>query len=196
MTATPEIRSDDALIVVDVQNDFLPGGALAVSDGDAVVPVINQWIERFSARGRPIFATADWHPPQHCSFAAQGGQWPEHCVADSTGARFSADLELPENTSIVHKGTDVDKEAYSGFEGTDLADRLRANGVKRVFVGGLATDYCVLNTVADALANGFGVVLLTEAIRAVDVQPGDGDRAIASMRDQGAVLHEGALRAS
>ena len=188
-----EIARDDALIVVDVQNDFLPGGALAVNEGDAVVPVINECIRHFTAKELPIFATGDWHPADHCSFVENGGQWPKHCVADSPGAQFAENLELPDDVSIVHKGTDIDKEAYSGFQGTDLAEQLHAHGVKRVFVGGLATDYCVLNTVIDALAKGFNVVLLTHAIRAVDLDPGDGNRAILSMRERGAKMHAGSV---
>ncbi len=187
------IGKHDALIVVDVQNDFLPGGALAVNEGDAVVPIINECIQHFTAKELPIFATGDWHPADHCSFVENGGQWPKHCVADSPGAQIAENLELPDDVSIVHKGTDSDKEAYSGFQGTDLAKQLRAHGVRRVFVGGLATDYCVLNTVIDALAKGFNVVLLTHAIRAVDLDPGDGNRAILSMREQGAKMHAGSV---
>ncbi len=187
------IGKHDALIVVDVQNDFLPGGALAVNEGDAVVPVINECIRHFTAKELPIFATGDWHPADHCSFVENGGQWPKHCVTDSPGAQFAENLELPNDVSIVHKGTDIDKEAYSGFQGTDLAEQLHAHGVKRVFVGGLATDYCVLNTVNDALAIGFDVVLLAHAIRAVDLDPGDGNRAILSMRERGAKMHAGSV---
>ncbi len=187
------IGKHDALIVVDVQNDFLPGGALAVNEGDAVVPIINECIRHFTAKELPIFATGDWHPADHCSFVENGGQWPKHCVADSPGAQFAENLELPDDVSIVHKGSDSDKEAYSGFQGTDLAKQLHAHGVKRVFVGGLATDYCVLNTVIDALAKGFNVVLLTHAIRAVDLSSGDGDRAIESMRERGAKMHAGSV---
>jgi nicotinamidase/pyrazinamidase len=190
-----EIARDDALIVVDVQNDFLPGGALGVNDGDAVVPVLNEWIRIFTSKTLPIFATRDWHPAGHCSFVENGGQWPKHCIAYSPGARFAEDLELPDDAPIVHKATDIDQEAYSGFEGTALAEQLRAQGVKRIFVGGLATDYCVLNTVIDALANGFDVVVLTQAIRAVDVNPGDGDRAIESMLERGAKVHDGSVPA-
>ncbi len=187
------IGKHDALIVVDVQNDFLPGGALAVNEGDAVVPVINECIRHFTAKELPIFATGDWHPADHCSFVENGGQWPKHCVADSPGAQFAENLELPNDVSIVHKGTDIDKEAYSGFQGTDLAEQLHAHGVKRVFVGGLATDYCVLNTVNDALAIGFDVVLLAHAIRAVDLDPGDGNRAILSMLERGAEMHANSI---
>ena len=186
-----EIKATDALIVVDVQNDFLPGGALAVNHGDAVVPVINEYIRKFAANKLPIFATRDWHPVNHCSFVEYGGTWPSHCVADSQGAQFAANLALPVEFSIVHKGTDRNEEAYSGFQGTDFADQLHARGVKRVFVGGLATDYCVLSTVMDALAEGLEVILLTGAIRAVDVEPGDGDRAIEMMLGRGAIEYDG-----
>lgn len=189
------IGKHDALIVVDVQNDFLPGGALGVNDGDAVVPVLNEWIRIFTSKTLPIFATRDWHPAGHCSFVENGGTWPKHCVADSPGAQFAEDLALPADVTIVNKGTDSDKEAYSGFQGTDLSDQLHAKGVKRVIIGGLATDYCVLNTVNDALANGFDVVLLTHAIRAVDLNSGDGDRAIESMLERGAKVHDGSILA-
>ena len=188
MTNTPiHLQDGDALVVVDVQNDFLPGGALAVPTGDAVIEPLNTWIARFRAAGLPVVATRDWHPPNHCSFREQGGPWPAHCVADTPGAAFAADLHLPDDAWIVSKATEPDREAYSGFEGTDLAERLKDAGVRRLFIGGLATDYCVLNTVKDALANGFAVYLLSDAIRAVNVNPGDGDRAITDMTAAGAV---------
>lgn len=190
-----EVRKNDALIIVDVQNDFLPGGALAVNEGDAVIPVINIYIRIFTANELPIFATRDWHPAGHSSFVGRGGPWPSHCVADSPGAQFAEELALPDDVTIVHKGTDVDKEAYSGFQGTDLADQLQAHGVKRVLVGGLATDYCVLNTVNDALAEGFDVVLLMRAIRAVNLDPGDGSRAIELMLERGALEYDGSVLA-
>ena len=190
-----EIQKDDALIVVDVQNDFLPGGALAVNEGDAVIPVINEYIRIFTANELPVFATRDWHPARHSSFVDYGGPWPSHCVADSPGAQFAVDLVLPDDVTIVHKGTDPDKDAYSGFQDTDLARQLHAHGIKRVLVGGLATDYCVLNTVTDALKEGFDVVLLTGAIRAVNLDPGDGNRAIEQMLARGAVKHDGSFLA-
>jgi len=182
----PRLAATDALIVVDVQNDFLPGGRLGVNDGDAVVPVLNRYIARFREAGLPIVATRDWHPPGHCSFTAQGGIWPEHCVADTDGAAFAAGLELPDDAMVVSKADTVEADAYSGFQGTELAAQLSRRGVTRVFVGGLATDYCVLNTVRDALAADFEAILLADAVRAVDVEPGDGDRAIKDMRAQGA----------
>lgn len=181
-----QLTSSDALIIVDVQNDFLPGGSLAVPDGDAVLPVLNRYIQHFTANGLTIYATRDWHPQNHCSFEQQGGPWPPHCIADTPGAEFSADLELPDDVVVISKATSQEKDAYSGFEGTDLAERCREAGQSRLFIGGLATDYCVLNTVLDALEEKFSVCLLTDAIRAVDVEAGDGDRAISDMKQRGA----------
>ncbi len=184
-----EITDRDALIVVDVQNDFLPGGSLAVADGDAVVPVLNRCIKEFDLAGRPVFATRDWHPAGHCSFVEQGGSWPPHCVADTEGAAFAPKLKLNKAAIVIDKATTVEKDAYSGFEGTDLEMRLKDLNVDRVYVGGLATDYCVLQTVKDALAREFSVVLLTNAIRAVNIAPNDGDRAIRDMTESGAKPH-------
>jgi len=168
----------DALLVVDVQNDFLPGGALGVQRGDEVVPPLNRMIRGWLDRGWPIVFTRDWHPPGHCSFHAQGGPWPVHCVAGTPGARFAATLLVPAGALITSKATDPRHEAYSAFEGTGLAEHLRRAGVSRVFIGGLATDYCVRATGADARALGFDLTVLTDAVRAVDVNPGDGDRAL------------------
>ncbi len=186
----PELHAGDALLLVDVQNDFLPGGSLAVPVADQILEPLNRWIARFSTAGLPIIATRDWHPPNHCSFAAQGGPWPPHCIAGSPGAEFGAGLRLPADTPItlIAKGTDPGADAYSGFEGTDLDARLRAAGVRRLFVGGLATDYCVLNTVLDARRSGYEVVLLERAIRPVELHPGDGARALAAMAAAGAQL--------
>lgn len=184
----PELRDGDALIIVDVQNDFLPGGALAVPDGDAVIAPLNRYIKEFERRGLPIFATRDWHPEDHCSFRQQGGIWPPHCVAESPGADWPAALELPRQTHVISKALKPETEAYSGFQGTDLAAQLRKRNCRRVFIGGLATDYCVRATALDALAEGFEVVLLTDAIRPVDVNPGDGARAIEEVCQHGGQL--------
>ncbi len=177
----------DALLIVDVQNDFLPSGRLPVPQGDEVICVLNAYIRQFTAQALPVYATRDWHPPEHCSFDFRGGPWPLHCVAKTPGAAFAPPLELPSDGVVISKAEDRDKEAYSGFEGTDLEKRLRKAGVERLFVGGLATDYCVLNTVIDGLHAGFHVFLLENAIRAVDANPGDGERARATMLGQGAV---------
>lgn len=176
----------DVLLVTDIQNDFLPGGSLAVAGGDAVVPVLNRYIEVFVAHGLPVYATRDWHPPGHCSFHAQGGVWPVHCVQDTPGAAFADALTLPPDTTVISKATRLDQEAYSSFQGTDLGERLRAAGIRRLFIGGLTTDYCVLNTVKDALRRRFEVFVLADAVRAVDVQPGDGRRAEEEMTRVGA----------
>jgi nicotinamidase/pyrazinamidase len=181
-----QLHSGDALIVVDVQNDFLPGGSLAVPDGDAVVPVLNRYIAHFSGSGLPIYASRDWHPSDHCSFESQGGIWPVHCVAESAGASLAPDLELPDEAVIVDKATSRERDAYSAFESTTLEDEIRRNRCDRLFIGGLATDYCVLNTVRDAAALGFQILVMRDAIRAVDVREGDGARAEAEMKQLGA----------
>lgn len=181
-------RAGDALIVTDVQNDFLPGGNLAIPRGDEIIPAINRYIALFQSRGLPVFAVRDWHPEGHCSFKSQGGPWPTHCIAGTRGAEFAPGLKLPGQIPVISKATMIDKEAYSGFEGTDLILRLRQIGVTRVFVCGLATDYCVLNTARDALAAGFQVIVLRDACRAVNVQPGDGAQAESEMERLGAVL--------
>ena len=180
------LQAGDALIAVDVQNDFLPGGSLPVPEGNAVVPAINRYLAAFAARALPVFATRDWHPPNHCSFREQGGIWPPHCVAATRGAEFAGDLALPPATIVISKAATAEADSYSGFGGTELAARLRAGGVTRLFIGGLATDYCVLNTVRDALAEGFEVLLLADAIRAVEANAGDGARALGEMQQLGA----------
>lgn len=184
---TIRLEKDDALLIVDVQRDFLPGGSLAVPGGDAVVPALNRYIALARQRGLPVFASRDWHPKNHCSFRPRGGIWPEHCVAGTPGAAFAENLELPPDTVVIDKATREDADAYSAFQGTTLAAQLRERGIRRLLVGGLATDYCVLNTVRDALKEGFEVVLLKDAIRAVNVNPDDGERAEREMQESGAV---------
>lgn len=181
------LQPGDALVVVDVQNDFLPGGSLAVPQGDAVVAVLNTYLDLFEARHLPVYATRDWHPADHCSFKAQGGPWPPHCVMKTHGAAFASQLHLPVATHLISKATTPIKDAYSGFEGTGLEAQLRAQGVQRLFIGGLATDYCVFHTVKDALDCGFKVHLLTDAIRAVNINPGDGRNAEEEMQRRGAI---------
>jgi len=181
-----DLTPQDALIVVDVQVDFCPGGALAVSNGQAVVPVLNRWLTPFAAAGRPIFASRDWHPSRHISFREQGGPWPPHCIQHTPGAAFHPDLALPEGTIIISKGTDPNRDAYSAFDSPDLATHLQRFHIRRVTVGGLALDYCVRATLLDALKLGFAVRLLRGATRPVEVHPGDGERALAEMRAAGA----------
>lgn len=178
----------DALLVADVQNDFLPGGTLAVAGADDVIAPINRLVALYGEHGLPVYVSRCWHPPDHCSFTARGGPWPVHCVAHTHGAAFAAALALPASAAIVSKGTDSNAEAYSAFRGTTLAEQLRAHGVERLALCGLTTDYCVLNSATDALALGFRVMVVLDAIRAVDVQPGDGARALALMAQRGAVL--------
>jgi nicotinamidase/pyrazinamidase len=162
------ITDKDALIVVDVQNDFLPGGALAVPGGDAVVPLVNRAIVRFD---RLVFSR-DWHPRDHCSFSDTpefvDGSWPPHCVQDSPGAEFHGSLRVPLDAHFILKGTEHDREAYSCFDGTGLEDWLREKGIERVFIAGLATDYCVRHSGLDALAAGFDTYIITDACRGVD----------------------------
>jgi len=180
-----------ALLIVDVQNDFCPGGALAVTDGAAVVPVLNRYISLFWKRGTPIFASRDWHPEGSLHFKEQGGAWPVHCVQNTPGADFHPKLLLPEGTIVISKGANRWDEGYSALEGvtengTPLTMLLRHMGLDRLFVGGLATDYCVKESVLGALKEGFAVTLLLDAIRAVNLQPEDGERAIRQMSEAGA----------
>jgi len=180
------LTKQDVLIIVDVQNDFCPGGLLAVPGGDQVATTLTHVAGEFHKRGARVFATQDWHPARHSSFKEKGGPWPPHCVQDTEGAEFHPNLHLPEGTAVIRKGSDPKVDAYSGFLDSDLEEQLKRAGVRRVFVGGLATDYCVLNTVLDALNRGFETHLLTDAIGAVNVSPSDGEKAIRQMRDNGA----------
>ncbi len=182
-----DLQPGDGLLVADVQNDFLPGGALGVLRGDEIVPVLDRYVAAFRARGLPIFASRDWHPPNHCSFREQGGIWPVHCVAGTKGAEFHPDFHLPPSTIVISKATDPKKEAYSAFEGTTLDEHLRKTGVQRLFIGGLATDYCVLNTVRDAIKRDYTVCLLMDGVRAVNLKPDDGRKAEEEMIRLGAV---------
>lgn len=182
--------SGDALLAVDVQNDFCPGGALPVPEGDTVVPVLNRWIAAAGEPGAAVYVSRDWHPADHVSFADRGGPWPPHCIQSTPGADFHPDLALPASATVISKGTDPDRDQYSAFDGTGLGDRMRREGVARVWVGGLAQDVCVRASVLDGLQEGFEVHLLLPATRPVDVHPGDGDRALAEMREAGAIIEE------
>ena len=175
-----------ALIVVDVQNDFCPGGSLAVANGDEVIAPLNELMKEFLERGEPVFKTRDWHPPTAKHFAVYGGIWPVHCVRNTPGAEFHPELVDDPRITIISKGIDESADGYSGFDGTNLAQILRDQQVKEVWVGGLATDYCVKHTVLDALQQGFEVKALADAMRAVNVNPNDGAEAIAEMRAAGA----------
>ena len=172
----------DALLIVDPQVDFCPGGALAVPGGDLIFPAVN----RLAKSVRLVLASRDWHPPDHISFASRGGRWPAHCQAGTVGAKFHPELDLAPIRKVFSKGTDGGLEAYSAFDGTDLAGWLRREGVRGILVAGLATDYCVRATVLDARREGFSVTVLEDAIGAVEVSPGDGERALAEMREAGA----------
>jgi nicotinamidase/pyrazinamidase len=178
-----------ALIVVDVQNDFCPGGALAVDRGDEVVAPLNELIDQFLQRGEPVFKSRDWHPEKTKHFAAYGGSWPVHCVQNTRGADFHPDLLDDIHIRVISKGLG-DTDCYSAFDETDLDLQLRRLGVEEVWVGGLATDYCVKNTVIDALKKGYKVKALKDAMRAVNLQPGDEKRALDEMRAAGATISE------
>jgi nicotinamidase/pyrazinamidase len=177
-----------ALIVVDVQNDFCPGGSLAVANGDEVVAPLNELVREFLDRGEPVFKTRDWHPEKTKHFAAYGGTWPIHCVQGTRGAEFHAGLIDDPRITVISKGTDEVADGYSGFDGTNLARLLRGKGVAEVWVGGLATDYCVKHTVLDARREGFEVKALADAMRAVNVKPTDGAKAIEEMKAAGAEI--------
>jgi|KBSSwiStaDraftv2_1062776.scaffolds.fasta_scaffold758644_2 nicotinamidase/pyrazinamidase len=176
-----------ALLVVDVQNDFCPGGALAVPRGDEVVEPLNKLIDKFLERGEPVYKTRDWHPPETKHFVAYGGTWPVHCVQNTEGAEFHPALRDDPRIIVVSKGLG-DNDGYSAFDGTNLAAELQKQGVEEVVVGGLATDYCVKHTVLDARKHGFKVKALIDAMQAVDLQNGDGERALEEMRAAGAQI--------
>ena len=182
-----------ALLVVDVQEDFCPGGALPVPGGDRLIPALNRHITDAVAQGWPVYASRDWHPPITRHFRAFGGQWPTHCVQETAGANFHGDLQLPRSATILSKGQDPESSGYSAFDGhladgqTLLAD-LHRRRVNHLYVAGLATDYCVRHSVLDAIRAGLEVTVLGDAIAGVDLQPGDSDRAIAEMRDAGATI--------
>ena len=177
----------DALLVVDLQNDFLPGGALGIAGGDALLPVLRHYCDRFAARNLPIIFSRDWHPPRHCSFVEQGGPWPVHCVAATPGSLAPMQFPIPSTVELIYKATKPEKDVYSVFEDTSLHGLLQRHHVRRLFIGGLATDYCVLYSVRDARGLGYDVCLLLDGIAAVNRQPGDGQRAIDEMILIGAI---------
>jgi nicotinamidase/pyrazinamidase len=182
------LRQGDALVVVDVQQDFCPGGKLAIEGGDEVIPILNRWIRAADAAGVPIYASRDWHPPAHLSFHDEGGSWPAHCVQDTPGAAYHPGLELPTGAMHIAKGVRLDRDQYSAFDSTGLADHLRSRGISRVFVGGLAQDVCVRATVLAGIEEGFEVHLIPGATRPVSREAGE--RALEEMRRAGAVVME------
>ncbi|RMH31902.1 MAG: bifunctional nicotinamidase/pyrazinamidase [Nitrospirae bacterium] len=184
----PQPDRQSALLLVDLQNDFFPGGALGVPQADTIIPIVNAYIRFFHANGLPIFATRDWHPPHHCSFQERNGPWPPHCVQGSLGAQFHPQLIMPPGTIVISKGTDPDRDAYSGFQGTSLAEHLEDLQIRRLYVLGLATDVCVKHTVLDARKLGFDVVVLQDATKGVNIHPDDSARALQEMADAGAML--------
>ena len=184
---------DGALVVVDVQRDFCPGGALAAEGGDRILPALNRHIGRARAAGMPIYATRDWHPEVTSHFTAFGGEWPPHCVRDTAGAEFHSGLDLPDETIVISKGMDPDHPGYSAFDGytaagAGFADDLSRRGIARLLVAGIATDYCVKQTVLDARREGFEVTVLLDAVTGIDAQPGDVARALDEMSAAGAHL--------
>jgi nicotinamidase/pyrazinamidase len=180
-----------ALLVVDVQNDFCPGGALGICGGDRIIPFLNRYIKFFEMENLPIFVTRDWHPQVTSHFAQFGGLWPEHCIEGSYGAQFHAKLELPKDAQVISKGMDPEEDSYSAFHAADssgfvLANLLKNLGVTQIYIGGLATDYCVKYSALDALKNGFEVSILTDAIAGVDLKPEDSVAALQEMVSRGA----------
>jgi len=176
----------DALIVVDVQIDFCPGGALPIPQGDQVIPVLNKWIHEAEKKRIPVYASRDWHPSEHISFQESGGSWPPHCLQDSRGASFHPGLELPESVIKVTKGVRFDQDQNSVFDQTGLSRHLKSKGIERVFVGGLAEDVCVFSTVVDAVKDGFQVVLISDAT--LPVEDEGGRKAREEMRSMGVVF--------
>lgn len=186
------MTNKSALVIVDVQNDFCPGGSLPVKEGDRVVPALNGYIELFKSAGMPIYASRDWHPDKTVHFKAFGGKWPPHCIQGTVGAQFHPGLKVPRDITIMTKGESPDEDSYSAFQAHDdkgrlFAQSLKAAGITQLFVGGLATDYCVRATVLDALKAGFDVVLLLDAIKGVDVKQGDSKKAMDEMMEKGAI---------
>jgi nicotinamidase/pyrazinamidase len=182
------MEQGDALLIVDVQNDFCPNGALGVAEGDKVVPVLNRWIDKARSENVPVFFSRDWHPAHHISFKERGGPWPPHCVQETPGAAFHSSLHLPPNPEIISKGYELNADSYSAFGGTGLDEKLKRREVQRLWIGGLALDYCVRETTLEAIRKGFEVHVIVEGTRAVNVKPDDGKRALEDMRKAGASL--------
>ncbi len=193
MSSPPAFEAGDGLLVVDPQNDFCPGGSLAVAEGDAVMPVLSAWAAAAQRAGVPVFASRDWHPPKTTHFREFGGVWPPHCVMGTPGAEFHPDLQLPASFRLVSKGMGETEDAYSAFQARDDSGRplrslLEESGVRHLYIGGLATDYCVKSSALDAVTQGFRVTLIPDGIRAVNLEAADGERAVADMQAAGVDL--------
>ncbi len=187
------LEAGEALLIVDMQNCFLPGGTLGITGSDRILDPVNRLIRIFAKRKFPVALSRDWHPPDHISFQQQGGPWPVHGVAGTPDAAFSPALHYPADAAVFSKAMGKDQEEYSAFlasdaKGLTLREWLEQNQAKRIWIGGLATDYCVLNTGLDLRKAGFGVIVLRDAVHAVDVTPGDGERALAEMAARGAKI--------
>lgn len=182
------LHKNDALLIIDVQNDFLPGGTLPVTDGNVIIPILNAVIKIFESFELPIFFSRDWHPDNHCSFRQNNGIWPNHCIQNTWGAEFASTLQIPKTANIISKATLPNKDSYSAFEATTLHSILKSAKIKRVFIGGLATDYCVLHTVRDACTLGYSVCVLEDGIKAVNLLEDDERNALKTMQDLGVVF--------
>ncbi len=194
MTHGMDLEKDDALMIVDVQNDFCPGGALPIDEGDRVVPVINDWIREAATQNIPVFASRDWHPKNHNSFEEEGGKWPPHCLQDTPGALFHKDLKLPPSAVVVTKGVRFDQDQNSAFDQTGLEVYMKRRGIRRLFISGLALDVCVLATALDARKHGIEVVLVPDATRPVSQE--GGAQAMKRMSDAGVTLFENHFKRS
>ncbi len=182
------MKKGDGLFVLDVQNDFCPGGALPIAGGDAVVPVLNTWLDAARQKGLSVYASRDWHPLRHISFQEEGGKWPSHCLQDSWGAAFRSDLLLPDDDVYIANGVRFYKDQYSVFDDTGLEWLLKRDGIHRLWIGGLAEDVCVLETVLDARKAGYEVHVIAAATR--PISPDGGKLARDDMKKSGAVIIE------
>ena len=187
------MEKESALLIVDVQNDFCPGGALGVAGGDDIIPLINRYIELFAGERLPIIASRDWHPPVTKHFKEFGGIWPAHCLQESTGAMFREGLRLPDDSLVFSKGMDPERDDYSALHarsdaGTPLPDFLKTEGIGRLYICGLATDYCIRQTALEGVRQGFAITVLVDAVRGVNLQPGDSERALAEIKAAGATF--------
>jgi len=183
--------TERALLVIDMQNDFMPGGVLPVPEGDKIIPIINEYVELFNDNGYLIIATRDWHPAETKHFKKFGGEWPPHCVQKTRGAEFHEGLNFPAGTVVISKGDNPESEGYSCFEGHDSFGKpmrylLKENDIEELYVCGAATDYCVKNSVLDALKNDFRIFLLTDAVKGINAEEGDSEKAIQEMTEKGA----------